>query len=383
MRYALLYLIPVSVLLVSCGLPLAAPPPTVAVPTVGASPTAAPTNTAVPVAVATPTVAPSPTATPAPVGADWLSTRPNELGKIMILEYHLIGDEEDRWTRSYENFWGDLQRLYREGYRPIGLHDLIDNRIDIPAGTSPVVLTFDDSSPMQFRLIAENGTLKVDPVCAVGMLERFHAQHPDFPLKATFYVLPAADPPHNLFGQDEYQQKKLQYLVERGFEIGNHTFWHQRLDTLESHAEVAGQLGRAVKVIRQMVPGYDVRTLALPLGMHPQDPTWAIEGAHEGTAYHHEMILLASGGPAVPPDHRDFDPYNVPRIQATSLELDFESVYLDYFLQFPEERYVSDGNPDVVAFPKEMAPVYQPAPNHRQLDLPPEVGVHYRAVRLQ
>ena len=83
---------------------------------------------------------------------------PNELGRVMILEYHKIDYPEARWTRTPENFRRDLATLYAKGYRLIALGDLLE-RIMLPAGTTPIVLTFDDSSPGQFRYIEQNGVL--------------------------------------------------------------------------------------------------------------------------------------------------------------------------------------------------------------------------------
>ena len=51
---------------------------------------------------------------------------------------------------------------------------------------SPVILTFDDALRGQFNYTADG---KIDPDCAVGILDDFHAQHPDWPLKGTFFVL--------------------------------------------------------------------------------------------------------------------------------------------------------------------------------------------------
>lgn len=302
----------------------------------------------------------------------------------MILEYHMLGPEEDRWTRSYVNFWNDLETLYAKGFRPIGLHDLIDNRIDTPAGYTPIVLTFDDSSPMQFRLVpGPSGEPIVDPKSAVGLLERFHQLHPDFPLKATFFVLPGADPPHDLFGQKDLKERKIRYLVERGFEIGNHTFHHHRLDILNTQAEVAAQLGRSVQALQRIVPGYRVRTLALPLGMFPADETWVRSGSHEGTVYEHDLVLLATGGGTVPPNHREWDPFRVPRIQATSLELDFRTVYVDFYDRHPEKRFISDGIPDVLSFPRAAEADYRPDKRHVAVDLPRAVADEFRALRLR
>lgn len=56
----------------------------------------------------------------------------NELGKIMVLMYHGIGEEEDVWVRTPENFRKDLQTLYDKGYRAIGMKDYIEGNIDTP-----------------------------------------------------------------------------------------------------------------------------------------------------------------------------------------------------------------------------------------------------------
>src|SRR5437773_12195249 len=109
----------------------------------------------------------------------------NELGRLMILEYHKIDYPEERWTRTPENFRRDLETLYAKGYRLINLADLLDRRIATPAGTTPVVLTFDDSSPGQFRYIESNGSVQIDPKSGIGVLEAFIAEKPDFARAAT------------------------------------------------------------------------------------------------------------------------------------------------------------------------------------------------------
>src|SRR4029434_5450183 len=69
----------------------------------------------------------------------------NELGRVMILEYHKIDHPEERWTRTPANFRRDLQRLWERGYRTVALSDYLDGRINLPKGTTPLILTFDDS----------------------------------------------------------------------------------------------------------------------------------------------------------------------------------------------------------------------------------------------
>ena len=277
------------------------------------------------------------------------SLSPNELGRVMILEYHLIEEPEARWARTPANFRRDLERLWAQGYRLVGLTDYIAGRIALPSGTTPVILTFDDSSPGQLRFSERNGKVEVDPSSAVGIMEAFAREHPEFGLKATFYVLPGAKQPHKLFGQPEHEQAKLEYLVKRGFEIGNHTLWHANLAKYPE-TTVRQQLARAQEWVERLIPGYRLRTLALPMGAYPSQLEWAVKGSVNGTNYAHEAILMVAGGAAPSPFHRKFDPYHLPRIQATESEL---QGWLRHFEQTPGDRYVSDGDPTTVRVRKE------------------------------
>jgi hypothetical protein len=56
---------------------------------------------------------------------------PNELGRIMILEYHKVDYPEATWTRTPENFRRDLETLYAKAYRLINLGDLLDRRFTL------------------------------------------------------------------------------------------------------------------------------------------------------------------------------------------------------------------------------------------------------------
>jgi peptidoglycan/xylan/chitin deacetylase (PgdA/CDA1 family) len=281
------------------------------------------------------------------VAASAGSLQPNELGRVMILEYHKVDQPEERWTRTPANFRGDLERLWERGYRLVALNDLLDGRIAIPRGTTPIVLTFDDSSPGQFRLIERNGEWVLDPDCAVGILEAFERQHPEFGRAATFYVLPGADPPNRLFNQKELAGRKLQYLAAHGYDIGNHTLWHANLAKYPERV-VRGQLATAQEWIQRHVPGYRIRTLALPMGAYPRDIRWAIEGAEGQTAYRHDAILQVAGGASPSPHARAFDPFHLPRIQAIESEL---AHWLGYFDRNPQERYVSDGDASLITVP--------------------------------
>jgi hypothetical protein len=287
----------------------------------------------------------------------WAEPLPaNELGRLMILEYHKVDYPEERWTRTPENFRRDLEMLYARGYRLQSLNALLDRRITVPAGTTPVVLTFDDSSPGQFRYLEVNGGLEIDPKCAVGILETFLREKPDFGRGATFYVLPGASKPNRLFNQPEYEGRKLQYLVGHGYEIGNHTLWHANLGKYDE-AVVRVQIAEAQQWIQRMVPDYRIRTIALPHGVYPREVRWALRGQAKGTAYEHDAILMVAGGAALSPFARDFDPTRLPRIQALERGI---STWLDWFDKHPTERFVSDGDPATVTVPAERRDKLKP-----------------------
>ncbi len=275
----------------------------------------------------------------------------NEAGRIMILMYHEIGEPEDVWCRTPDNFRKDLETLYEAGYRLISMGDLLDGNIDVPAGCSPVVLTFDDGNAGQFRYIEKDGRQVIDPDCAVAILEDFYAAHPDFGLAATFYIYY-----DNPFRQYELVQQKLEYLVEKGFEIGNHCYTHGVLSRL-SPEEARRELALHVKRTQEYLPGYNVRSLALPKGELPKDMSYVIKGSYEGTAYHNEGILLVGAEPAPSPFTVKFDPSALPRVRASETDVAGYGLYdwLEQLSKNPDLRYVSDGNPSTVVVPEKLA----------------------------
>jgi polysaccharide deacetylase len=273
---------------------------------------------------------------------------PNTLGRILILEYHLIADRDSRWGRSRDGFRRDLDLLYTRGYRPITVAQLIDGDITVPAGMSPVVFTFDDASPGQFRYIERDGALDIDPESGVGIWLEFAKRHADWPLRATFCLLPAASAGHAFFGdrgidgqQTGWRFRKLKFLADQGFELCAHTLWHANLSSL-SDAGVQEQIGRSLVAIDSAVPGYRVRTFALPLGIWPKNRELAHQGSwrdpKSGRAveYRFDAILEVSGGPVKSPRAPGFDPLRLFRVQVIGDNLARELDHLE------KDRYVAD-----------------------------------------
>ena len=280
-----------------------------------------------------------------PEKADPAAVRANETGKVMILMYHVIGASAEKpWMQTTANFRRDLDLLYEQGYSLISLNDFILNEIKTPAGRTPVILTFDDATAGHFRYLAgEDGGKEIDPECAVAILLEFGEKHPEFGHTATFYI---NDRP---FGQSEYWQEKLAALVELGFDIGNHTLTHPKLNKL-SDGEVQRELAGISRLVGETVPGYRVTSLALPYGLSPLKTDLAGRGSFNALEYVHEAVLKVGANPAKSPIAVGFNPYALPRVQASSEEL---GKWLEYFRKNPDERYISDGNPSSIAVPRE------------------------------
>lgn len=289
-----------------------------------------------------------------PKGKIDLALKPNEAGQIMVLMYHNIGEEEAEWVRTVDNFKKDLKILYEKGYRPISLEDFVNNNIDVEAGFTPVIITFDDGNQNNFNVIEEEGEKIVDPNCAVGILEEFNKEHPDFPLKATFFVFGP-----NPFRQEELLKYKLNYLVEKGFDVGNHTLGHNDMSKINDADEIQKVLGKQAAFLENYVPGYKVNTYALSYGARPKDKTlypYLQKGEYEGKSYENIAVLNVGWDPSVSPIDKAFDPYAIHRIRASETKVDGVGMYdwLAVFDKNPERRYISDGSPDIVTVPKKF-----------------------------
>ena len=283
---------------------------------------------------------------------------PNELGRIPVFEYHLIVDKNGVYERTHDGLRRDLEVMYQRGYRPISIAEMVDKKIDLPAGQSPVVLVFDDASPSQFRYIEKNGQLEIDPNSAVGILLAFNKAHPEWRNRAVFCMLPAAQAGRSFFGdkniegqKTEWRFKKVKFLADQGFELCNHTLYHARLD--RAGPKVEEFIARGNMAIDSAVPGYKVRTFALPLGMWPQNRELAKRGTWRDAkgrevSYRYDAVLEVAGGPSRSPFDPQFNPMSITRVQVIG---DSAVTRTLNGLEKHGQRYVSDGNPNVVARP--------------------------------
>lgn len=297
---------------------------------------------------------------PGPI--DLEAVKPNEAGRIMVVMFHRFIEEHEiekygksdrEYMMTFDAFRELLETLYTSGYRLISLNDYLNGHIDVPAGYIPMVFTFDDGTAGQFSFIEEDGQLKVNPRSAVAIMEEFNRLHPDFGLKGTFFV----NLKNETFGKAGTLQQRLQYLIDKGFEIGNHTYSHINLRTEAKTAEaVQKEIGGNQKRMYELVPGYKFTALALPFGARSKNlEQYVIKGEYEGIPYENMAILEVGWDPAQSPFSVKFDPLSTHRVRSPGIEpVEFD---IEWWLANMKRsnEFVSDGDPDTVTVPESYA----------------------------
>lgn len=231
--------------------------------------------------------------------------RPNQLGKVMVLMYHHIGESEKFMFRSVANFRNDLERLYAMHYRPVTMEEFITGTMPLAPGASPVVFTFDDGHRDQFNVL-DDGT--VDPKCFVGVWLDFAKTHPDFPVRATFYVN------KNPWNQPKWLDRKAQMLKQWGSEVGSHTWTHPNMRKL-SDDQVKKEMALCYDLVEKM--GFKPNAFAYPFGNEPRNMKLVTDGfSYNGKFYKHTNAVLAGASPSVPIEDSKFSPYRIQRVQA-------------------------------------------------------------------
>lgn len=279
----------------------------------------------------------------------------NELGKVPIMMYHGIKDmknidtnyiggnvDKDGYTRTAEAFRNDLELYYENGYRMVSLSDYINGDIDVEYGCSPIVLTFDDGNANNIKVteLDENGNIIIDPNSAVGILEEYKKKYPDYNVTAIFFVTNA------LFNQPEYNDKILNWLVDNGYEVGNHTQGHNNFTQIDSDKtqEVVGYMYNKLEGI---IGDKYSKIVALPFGS-PYNKShnnykYIINGSYDGVEYETIAALRVGWEPEVSPFNKDFDKTFLKRCRAydnNGVDFDIEMTLriLD------KNRYISDGD---------------------------------------
>jgi peptidoglycan/xylan/chitin deacetylase (PgdA/CDA1 family) len=252
-----------------------------------------------------------------------------------------------------------LQTLYDGGFYPVNMRDLLSPRLDIPAGKTPVVLTFDDARTSQFRYRKDGS---IDPNCVVGILEAFHRKHPDWPERASFYVLPESSINPAPFGNQRQVKKKLDYLVAHGYEIANHSTTHHPMRHMDARA-LSWEMATCTAYFRKVEPRATMDTMALPYGIAPRKALLPVllNDGKGGGGYRNRCILLAAGNPSYAPADKRFDRLGVMRVGSDPGNIEHWIKVLTAQRTAAARTgagyapYVSDGDPNTLTVPQPLA----------------------------
>lgn len=327
---------------------------------------------------------------------EYVQYQPNELGRVPVLMYHnIVPDDAPRDSsvdpymyRTYDEFWGDMLWLYEHNFYLVGMNDLISGNLDVPLGKHPVVFTFDDSSSLHFTLIErEDGEIEIDPHCAVGLMERFYAEYPDFGRGAHFAVVPGNAFSWPLHEQDHLFEQKVQWLIENGYEIGNHTLSHPNLAEIDDEEfawTVSGPVIWADEFMGANHPANATRVLTLPFGIKPNPETnpnkvhMMLEGfEYKGNRVELVGILELTGGSSPVPWSKDWDPFSIPRLPVQDDVLD---ILKAVHLEGANPYYTSDGNIDTVTIPWPLPEAQVGKLDHQAIDAAGKSLVKYKPV---
>ena len=279
----------------------------------------------------------------------------NELGKVPVMMYHGIKNmknsetshtggnvDKDGYTRTAEAFRNDLDFYYEKGYRMIKLSDYISGNIATEYGKSPIVLTFDDGNDNNIKVtgLDEKGNIIIDPNSAVGIMEAYKKKYPDFNVTAIFFVTEA------LFNQPEYNEKIVKWLVDNGYEVGNHTLGHNNLNNT-TPAETQRVVGGMYQKLESILKDKYSKILALPYGnptsnKHSNYP-YVVSGEYNGFKYETVGALRVGWEPEVSSYNKEFNPLYIKRCRAydnNGVDFDINMV----FRMLDKTRYISDGD---------------------------------------
>lgn len=293
---------------------------------------------------------------------DYKNNNVDELGEVPIMMYHGIHNkknsetnytggnvDKDGYQRTSEAFANDLEFYYNSGYRMIRLTDYVDGNIDVELGKSPIILTFDDGLENAIKVtgLDTKGNIIIDPNSAVGILEDFKKKYPDYNVTATFFVN------GGIFQQEEYNEKILKWLIDNGYDIGNHTYTHVNFSQVDSNKSIE-EVGKLYELLDKIIPGKYVNIVALPFGspykLDHENMQYIFNTNYNGKEYITKSTLRVGWKSESSPFSQDFNPKFLKRIRAydnDGKEFDIEM----NFKLLENNRYISDGNKDTIVVP--------------------------------
>ena len=301
---------------------------------------------------------------------DYIEYKVDESGEVPIMMYHGIQNkrnseteyiggniDKDGYQRTSEAFINDLEFYYQNGYRMIRLDDYIDGNIDVELGKSPIILTFDDgiSNNLKVNGLDKKGNIIIDSNCAVGILESFKRKYPDYNVTATFFIN------GGLFQQKEYNEKILKWLIDNGYDIGNHTYSHVNFSEVNSD-KTEEEVGKLYSLLDTIIPNKYTNIVALPFGspykLEHENINYIFKSNYNGIEYITKAALRVGWKAECSPFNIDFNPKFIKRIRAydnDGIEFDIEM----NFKLLENTKYISDGEINKIVIPKEKKEIIQ------------------------
>lgn len=293
---------------------------------------------------------------------DYQNNKVDELGEVPIMMYHGIHNkknsetnytggnvDKDGYQRTAEAFRNDLEFYYENGYRMIRLNDYVDGNIDVELGKSPLILTFDDGLINNIIVtgLDEKGEIIIDPNSAVGILEEYKKKYPDYNVTATFFIN------GGIFQQKEYNEKILKWLVNHGYDVGNHTYTHVNFSNVGVE-KTKEEVGKIYELLDSIIPGKYVNIVALPFGspynLDHNNMQYIFNTNYNGKSYTTKSALRVGWKAESSPFSKDFNPKFLKRIRAydnNGVEFDIEM----NFKLLEKNRYISDGDINTIVIP--------------------------------
>lgn len=300
-----------------------------------------------------------------PASPDPAQVHANEAGEIPVLEFRdVVSGNATDGNISVANFQKDLNWLYAHKWRPIGLSDLVSGKIDVPAGMSPIVLSFEGGLPDQFRILP---TGNIDPNCVEAILNAMNNAHSDWGVKGVFFVPADQLAAKDAFGEPKTSSYKIERLGYDGIDVGCalpaniaqmpvkkiQTTLADAYDTIRSSQnpqtshEVCLTSAEYPKDIGPIKSGSFtvMRKTPIPVDLaHMHKPTFTMKP--DTRSYTTDCMAILGDKPSPSPVSPGFDAFRIPMIPISG------GTSMEAALKVVTDPFVSDGDPNTIAVPE-------------------------------
>lgn len=181
------------------------------------------------------------------------------------------------------------------------------------------------------------GDLVANPNSAVGIMEKFNKEYPEFKLNGTFFINSTS-----FFEGEGTKEERLKYLIDKGFEIGNHTSTHVNFSKA-SIETIQKEIGIVSNLVSDLTNGYTISALALPYGISSKEyKSYIASGEYNGKTYENKIILLVGSSPVYSSKNEKTNLLALPRVRARGGEKAVPQdlyYWLEIMEKNPEKKY--------------------------------------------